>query len=102
MTDHELRHLILNSRALLKRRTLTKPLRARLEERLPKWEAEAERRGVDMSGWRAYPSPDGRLGTLTNGVEELPRGRKRKPPPKPCPTDAGSLLDALERSLRSG
>jgi hypothetical protein len=101
MTDAELRHPILNSRALLTRRGLTRPLRARLTAQLPQWEAEAKRRGVDTSGWRAYPVADGWLGTLTNGVQELPRGRKRKQPPKPCPTDAGSLLEALERSLRS-
>jgi hypothetical protein len=101
MTDHELRHLILNSRALLRRRTLTRPLRARLEKRLPELEAEAQRRGIDTSGWRAYPV-DGWLGDLVNGVEELPRGRRRKPPPGPSPADAGSLLDALERSLRVG
>jgi hypothetical protein len=100
MTDAELRHLILNSRALLRRRTLTRPLRARLEQRLPELEAEASRRGVDTSGWRAYPDEDGWLGGLTNGVEELPKGRSRKPAPEPCPTDAGTLLDALERSLR--
>jgi hypothetical protein len=84
------------------RRTLTRPLRARLEQRLPELEAEAQRRGVDTSGWRAYPGPDGWLGDLVNDVEELPRGRKRKPAPKPSPTDAGSLLDALERSLQQG
>jgi hypothetical protein len=54
MTDHDLRHLILNSRALLKRR-LTKPMRERLTEQVPRWEAEAKRRGVDVSGWRALP-----------------------------------------------
>jgi len=90
--DAHLRHWIINSRAQLKRRKLGARVRARTELRMPLFVAEAERRGLDTSGWRDYPDRDapftfGARVNVSNGAIEhvRPPQQKRKPKPKPAP-----------------
>ena len=55
-----LRHRIVNSRALLRRRGLSDRLRAEIQQSMPLWLAEAEELGLDTQrlGWRQFPFPD--------------------------------------------
>ena len=102
--DAELHHRLLNCGALVRRRGVHPRLRAHLERFIPELEDEADKRGLVVRGWRAYPTNlrfGAKLDVETGEVEfrsppEAKRNRTRKPRSAPqAVTDAGAMLDAV-------
>jgi hypothetical protein len=114
--DWRLVHSYRNSRALLRRRKLSKPMRDRLPADLARLEAAASARGIPdslMRQWRPYPARGGDLlfqvtaepseSKLTVGLHpppseaEFKRARRGSEPPA---VPAGELMARLEQAIK--
>jgi hypothetical protein len=108
LPDSELKAHAIYGRAQLRRRKLTRGLRAFTERAQPLLEAEAERRGLDVSGWRPYPkvAADGSWGLDIGVAIELDGDQptftvldRKRQAPKPPLLDAGTMLANVEHAL---